>query len=270
MEIGEINAEQISDFLSGISSGKSADDKGLAPSTIRGIASVLRSILKHAETLGYEIKTSGCVIRRKEYTHETRILNDIDWERLKLYLMNDISTTKLGMLICMYTGIRLGEICALKWGDISTDTGILSIKRTMQRIKNDTHTAGNKTVIIIDTPKSHSSVRSVPLPTFLVEILKKYEKDKSCFVLTGEAQIFMEPRTLQNRFKNILYEAGIEDINFLAIRHTFATKCVNLGFDVKTISKILGHSDVSITLNTYVHPSLSVMKVFMERLNNLT
>jgi integrase len=184
--IGDISTEHISAFLSEIStSRKLGSEEGLASSTIRGIASILRSILKYAESEGYEIKTLGCVVRRKEHIRETRILNDEEWKRLELCLMRNIDATKLGMLICMYTGIRLGEICALKWGDISVDAGMLTVNRTMQRIKNSTPRPG-KTVIIIDAPKSLSSVRSIPVPSFLLEIIKNFETARNCFVLTGD------------------------------------------------------------------------------------
>ena len=264
MAISEITTEQVSTFLADLSRLKE-----LAPSTVRGIASVLRSVMKHAETEGYEIKTKGCVVRRKEPPHKARILSDPEWKQLEISLTNDPDTMKLGMLICMYTGLRLGEICALKWEDISLDEGILTVNRTIQRIKNTVQQAEHKTVIIIDSPKSQSSIRAIPLPSLLLGMMKKFETANNCFVLTGDSTAYVEPRTLQNHFKQILHQSGIEDINFHAIRHTFATKCVNLGFDIKALSDILGHSDVSVTLNTYVHPSLNVMKSYMERFNNL-
>ncbi len=267
MAIAEINTQQISVFLTDLSNqGILTANNGLASSTVRSIASVLRSILKYAEAKGYDVKTQGCVIKRKDYGHETRILSDREWKLLEYCLMTDIDATKLGILISMYTGIRLGEICALKWGDISIDNGTLTIKRTMQRINNPAQN-GNKTIVIIDAPKSQSANRSIPLPSNLLTIMKQFEAASNCFVLTGEPMAYIEPRSLQYRFKSILYQAGIEDINFHAIRHTFATKCVGLGFDIKTLSKILGHSDVSVTLNTNVHPSLNVMRSYMERLN---
>jgi integrase len=262
--IEDITTESISSFLT------FATGKGLAHSTIRGIASVLRNILVFAENEGYRVSSTGCIVRRKNLQREIRILNENEWRQLEGFLKNNIDPLKLGTLICMYTGIRLGEMCALKWEDISLETGILTIRRTVQRIRTDKKEGNRKTSIVFDAPKSKSSNRSIPLPTFLVSILENSKSSKNCFVLTGEPDVFIEPRTFQNRFKSILRSAAIDDINFHALRHTFATKCVNLGFDIKTLSEILGHSDVSVTLNTYVHPSLSNMKSYMERLKSST
>lgn len=260
--IENITTESISSFLT------LATDKGLAHSTIRGIASVLRSILVFAENEGYRVSSTGCIVRRKNLHRETRILSEKEWCQLEDFLRSCIDPLNLGTLICMYTGIRLGEMCALRWEDIALESGTLTVKRTVQRIRNNNKDSERKTSIVFDAPKSQSSNRSIPLPSFLANILENNKSSKSCFVLTGEPDVFIEPRTFQNRFKRILRLAAIEDINFHALRHTFATKCVNLGFDIKTLSEILGHSDVSVTLNTYVHPSLSNMKSYMERLKS--
>lgn len=114
-----------------------------------------------------------------------------------------------------------------------------------------------KTEVKILEPKSKHSIRTIPLPDVLVRLLKKYYK-KDAFLLTGDKDRFIEPRVMQNRFKRILKKCGIEDANFHATRHTFATRCVELNFDIKSLSEILGHASVTITMNKYVHPSMEL------------
>ena len=119
--------------------------------------------------------------------------------------------------------------------------------------------------MVFDRPKSQSSLRSIPLPSFLLPSLRRMRRGDACFVLTGTEKL-LEPRGMQRRFKQLLRDAGVREVNFHCLRHTFATSCVELGFDPKTVSMILGHADVSVTLNTYVHPSFSKLRSCMEGL----
>ena len=164
----------------------------------------------------------------------------------------------------MFTGIRIGELCSLKWSDIDLEKNILTVSKTMQRIKKlDGNTA---TKILIDSPKSKSSVRKIPLPEFIADILKKLRGNSDDYVLTGK-KLYAEPRTMQYRFSAILKKLSLPKVNFHALRHAFATNCIALGFDVKTLSEILGHSSVEITLNRYVHSSMDRKRACMEVLN---
>ena len=138
----------------------------------------------------------------------------------------------------------------------------------MQRLPNPDRFALKKTTVEIGEPKSQSSVRTIPLPEKLVSLLRSaYCND--AYVLSGYKHYYIEPRTMENRFKAILKKCGIKDTNFHTLRHTFATRCVEVGFDVKTLSEILGHANVSITLNRYVHPSMKSKHENMNRLNEL-
>lgn len=258
MAVTSITSERISSFLS-------ARGECVAPSTLRGIASVLMGALEFARESGHELN-----LEKKKYTmpgvfrSESRVLSGDERARLERVLIGN-DPCRMGTLISLYSGIRLGEICALQWENIDLGRGVLTVQRTVQRIKNCSG-EGAKTLIHFDRPKSRSSMRSIPLPAFLVEMLRELEKPPRCYVLTG-TEDFVEPRKLQSRFKKYLLEAEIESVNFHVLRHTFATRCVELGFDIKTLSRILGHSDVSTTLNIYVHPQMSVMREYMDRLN---
>jgi len=267
LRVGELTMESVRELLRKSAEGDS--EEPLASSTMRGIITVMRGMLSYAEQRGWSVPPASAFQRPPKKAAEVRVLSEEEQKRLRECCQQDMDCEKLGILICMYTGLRLGEVCALKWGDISLESGTLRVKRTIQRIRSaeNRRDKGIRTQVIFDAPKSRSSNRCIALPGFLVEILKPFSRGGDCFVLTGVTGSFLEPRTYQNHYKKLLKQARVEYVNFHALRHTFATNCVNLGFDPKTLSEILGHADVSVTLNTYVHPSLSRMKQYMERLN---
>lgn len=168
-------------------------------------------------------------------------------------------------MIALYTGVRIGELCGLKWSDIDLSAKTIRIERTVQRIR--VSGKANRTELIVSTPKSHTSVRMIPLPVFLVHMLKAFKPSNlDAFVITGDAKL-PDPRTMQYRFKTLLIKNGIRTLNFHLLRHLFATNCVELGFDVKTLSEILGHSSVEITLNRYVHSSIERKRQCMDMLS---
>lgn len=265
--ISGICREEINDFL--YAKAFPEEGEALSAATVRVIVSVLRSLFQFAAGLGEEVVAWESISRPTLPGGETRVLSESEQQRLRDYLCRDLSPQKLGVLISMYTGLRIGEICAMRWGDVDLERGTMSIRRTVQRIRNLDYREGSgqsRTKVIFDVPKSRSGQRCIPIPSFLLEIMRTQRRPEGCYILTGSADSFLEPRAFQNRYRSLLRDAGIEYINFHALRHTFATNCVNLGFDVKTLSEILGHSNVSVTLNTYVHPSVSVMRSYMERL----
>ena len=138
----------------------------------------------------------------------------------------------------------------------------------MQRVQTST-VSKSKTVVLIQSPKSECSIRKIPIPAEILQLLIPIKQPDEAFLLTGMTHKFLEPRSLENRFKSIINECGIENTNFHSLRHTFATRCVELGFDIKSLSEILGHSNVNITLNRYVHPSMELKKENMNRLSEL-
>lgn len=167
----------------------------------------------------------------------------------------------------MYTGIRIGEICALKFEDISLSDKIIHIDKTVQRVQNFNETSPQKTSVIITLPKSPKSIRDIPIPNFIINIIKEnFECSPNAFLLSGNTS-FIEPRTLENRFNSILKQCDIENVNFHVLRHTFATHSVEVGFETKSLSEILGHSSVNITLNRYVHTSMQLKQKNMAKLN---
>ena len=214
---------------------------------------------KNCINIDYEIKLPK--IRQKEL----RILTSTERTRFIDYIIKSLNVENLGFLITLYTGVRIGELCALQWGDIDFNLEVLKINKTMQRIANTNENAKTKTRIIIDTPKSQKSIRSIPIPSFLIDILKRYKCKDTDYVLTGNSK-YIEPRTYQAKFKRFLISAKINHINFHALRHTFATMALENGFDIKALSEILGHSSIKITLDLYAHPSNEFKKKNMDNL----
>lgn len=184
-------------------------------------------------------------------------------------IINDKSWAALGILLCFYTGLRLGEVCALKWGDIDFEAGTMLVERTVSRIKSFGDDE-NKTRLTVGNPKSRKSMRKIPVPAFMLDLSRRSKQDfnENFYVLTG-TQVPMEPRTFQKLFKRILAISGVKSRKFHAIRHTFATRALELGVDIKTLSEILGHANVSTTLNIYAHSLFEQKKNAMDRLNNM-
>ena len=237
----------------------------LSPKYVSDILSVVKSITKYArQTFNYADRAETVTVPKNKHAAERPVLTEHQQNTLTAHLLNLPTLTNVGVLLSLYTGIRIGELCALKWSDIDLEKRILTVNRTMQRIKD---LSGNsKTKIYIGTPKSRSSLRQIPLPDFLAEILREVKANDDDYVLTGK-KLFAEPRTMQYRFAAILKKLKLPKVNFHALRHTFATGCIALGFDAKTLSEILGHSSVEITLNRYVHSSMERKRACMDILN---
>ena len=265
MYINEINNENIISFSKNLLTG-GKQGRQLSHKTVSDILSRMKSIRRFALLRGYEVNYVPNIIEIPLRQGQIRILTAIEESKLVRYLKTHFDFTALGILLSLFTGLRIGELCALKWSDFSFADKEFHVRKTMQRLHNLDENTANKTVIEIGEPKSPSSLRKIPIPEELMFYLRAaYVED--AYVLSGSENKFVEPRTMENRFKSILKKCGVEKINFHALRHTFATKCVELGFDVKSLSEILGHANVNITLNRYVHPSMKLKHANMNKLN---
>ena len=242
--------------------------KGLSPKTVADILSLMRSILRNASYNGYLIPfdLKSVVVRQNQ--KEMRILTKTEQQILCQFIINNPTPKNIGILICMFTGIRVGEVCALQCEDISIFEKTIHIHQTMQRIQTNNN-LGEKTKIIVTTPKSQCSIRTIPIPDELIDLIKNSNMSVSGYFLTGSSKKWIEPRTMQNHFKSISRKCNIKEVNFHALRHTFATRCIEYGFDIKSLSEILGHANVNITMNRYVHPTMDLKRNNMERLSPL-
>lgn len=245
-------------------------DEALSISYINTISIIFNSVLKFARQQGYlKIPVPAFQIPKQKKA-DSSIFNLVEWACLNDYLLVQNDNFSFGILLCMYTGIRIGELCGLRWDDYDHTNGQLMIRRTVYRMKNMAYIKDSnlpKTVVNIAMPKTPSSIREIPLPAFLCEKMQQYSNTSTNYILTGSPKC-MEPRMVQKKYKKILEKCGIRYLNFHSLRHSFASIGISKGFDCKTLSEILGHSSVNITLNTYVHSSIEQKRQCMELLVN--
>lgn len=229
----------------------------------KSISCVLNQILSYAVCHYAVTLPSYSFPRRTSEIKPVEVLNQSEQARLLRHLYHEMDIYKLGILICISTGLRLGELCALRWKDVDFEDHLLYINTTVQRIVADGYKT--KTILLEGAPKSNFSRREIPLSDEVARLLLFYHRGDGEYVIRGEKP--MEPRTYQNKFQKYLQSAGIKRKNFHTLRHTFATNCINNGVDIKSLSEILGHSDVKITLNRYVHPTAEVKRQHMNSLS---
>ncbi len=257
----KLTAQSLNDFIAAKLS------EGLSAKYAADIAGVIKSVCRFARRqYGYADKSEFMVIPKGK-NKDKAMLNKNEKNALCRYITENPTASNIGILLCLFTGIRIGELCALKWSDIDLEKRIIAVRRTILRIKSTDNIDGAKTKLIITSPKSASSIREIPLPDFIIPMLSALKSQTNNFFLSGACRP-VEPRTMQNRFKSILRRLKIAPVTFHSLRHLFATNCIAIGFDVKTLSEILGHSSVEITLNRYVHSSFERKAECMRRLSN--
>ena len=271
-KLGEFNLDDLlavtlQDYvLSELESGNLISSKGLANNSVIGIVNVLKSALKLAKSLEISALDNSDKIKLPMAT-EKPVTAFEKWEQEKLekYCLSSNKTNYLGIVICLYTGIRLGELLALTWNDIDFKSGIMTISKTAYRIKQN----GNPQVVI-DKPKTKNSSRLIPLPKQLLEILKRAKKiTKSDFILSTRTGGIVGTRAYQKTYERILKKLNIPYKNFHSLRHTFATRAIEMGMDVKTLSEILGHKNPVITLQRYTHSMLSYKTEMMNKMGKM-
>ena len=241
-----------------LTEGNKKNNKGLSNKTVRDINTVLQQILSYNNIV---VNVKIPKVKQKDI----KVLSKDDFKRLQNYCLEHLTTYTLGIIICLHTGLRIGEICALKWENIDLKRNIISVKNTILRI---TSFEEGKSKIIISSPKTSSSIREIPINKFLRPLLSKFKNKDNIYVLTSKIK-YIEPRCYYRRYQTILNKLGLSYYNFHSLRHTFATKCAELGIDAKSLSELLGHSNVKTTLTLYVHPSLEIKKIYMDKLCEL-
>ena len=269
--IPSLDTRQLEYFFNALLTDGKSNGTGLSPKSVADIKSVVNNIFRFAEYHGIPVLCRTDHIIIKQSPGKICTLTVEEQHCLCQYLEQNQNLIHIGIYLCLYTGIRLGELCALRWKDICFGQNIIHVRRTMQRIADYSPTSTHKTKIVETPPKSSSSVRDIPLPTFLTQVLvhTRAQATDDAYILTGTADQFIEPRTMENKFHQVLRACGIPDKNFHCIRHTFATRCVELGFDVKSLSEIMGHADIHVTMNRYVHPSMQLKRHNMDKLQKI-
>ena len=235
---------------------------GLSASYVRDIFTVFKTMLKYAqEEYGFRLSLKNVVLPKAERKQVEKI-SDTEQKKLVSYLKANMSLTAFGILLSLFMGLRIGELCGLKWEDVDFQNKILHIRRTVQRISSAN--GNRKTKIVISAPKSATSFREIAIPDALMKYFEMFRDEADHFILSG-ADKPVEPRTMQYRYKKILQSAEVEDHNYHKLRHTFATNSAEKGFHVKALSTVLGHSSVTLTLNRYIHPD----RTYERRLMNM-
>lgn len=235
----------------------------VSDSTRQNVLAAVKQAFRYVEKqYGYPMPViTNCSPQKKSSVIE--IMNRTEQTKLIQFLYRDMNISKAGIYLCLFTGLRLGEICSLKWTDIDQERGLLQVNRTVQRIESKEGVT--KTTLLETPPKSVFSKREIPIPDTLLSILNKFRQDGHEYVLQNNKP--MEPRTYQNHFKKYLEGINAPNYNFHILRHTFATNCIDSGMDIKSLSEILGHSNVQITLNRYVHPSMDTKRKYINALS---
>ncbi len=243
-------------------------EEGLSVQSVKSILMVLHAVLRYAAEQYPGIFPAVAIRYPREVKKEPRVLTQEEQQRFVAYLREDMDECKFGVLLALMTGLRIGEICALRWENLSLRDNTVLISATMQRIRNLGGDGNRKTKILIGDPKSDTSIRTIPLPDGVARLCR--QKDPHCltaYVLTG-TESYMEPRRLQRRLRRYTRDCGLEGVHFHTLRHTFATRCMEAGFEIKSLSEIMGHAKTSTTLDRYVHSSLEAKRTNMAKLTS--
>ena len=241
-------------------------DEGLSVQSVKNTLMVLHAVLRYTAEQYPGIFPVVDIRYPKEPKKEPRVLTLDEQRRFMVYLQENMDECKFGVLLALMTGLRIGEICALKWENLSLRSNTIRVNATMQRLKNTDGEEKGKTKILIGKPKSDTSIRTIPLSDDVVSLCQMNDPHRlNAYVLTG-TEGYMEPRKLQRRLQKYTRDCGLEGVHFHTLRHTFATRCMEVGFDLKSLSEVLGHAKTSTTLDRYVHSSLDVKRINMAKL----
>lgn len=244
-------------------------NEGLSQKSIKDILIVLKMVLRFGVKHHYlDYQEIDIKFPTEREVNDLEVLSISNQKKLLNFLRENFTFRNLGVFITLNTGMRIGEMCGLMWDDIDTDNGIIKVRRTVQRIYIIEENGDRHTEISVDTPKTKNSIRDIPMTSELLKILKPLKKvvNDNYFLLTNEAKP-TEPRTYRNYYKRVLKKLEIPYLKFHGLRHSFATRCIESKCDYKTVSVILGHSNISTTLNLYVHPNLEQKKRCIDQMN---
>ncbi|WP_418917003.1 tyrosine-type recombinase/integrase [Alistipes communis] len=245
-------------------------NEGLSHKTIKDILIVLKMILRFGvKNQMTEYRQIDIKFPTERDKHSIDILSRSHQKQIMEYIRLHFTFKNLGIYICLSAGMRIGEICALTWDDLDVENGIIHVRKTIQRIYViEEHR--KYTEVILDTPKTKNSIREIPMTKNLLKMIRPIKKivNGNFYVLTNEPKP-TEPRTYRNYYKQFMQSLGLPLMKFHGLRHSFATRCIESKCDYKTVSVLLGHSNISTTLNLYVHPNLEQKKRCMEQMSRL-
>lgn len=264
-DISTITSSVINRYLDEqLADGQLNGSGGLSPTYVRTLAIIIEATMKYASAEGMCEPLKTPIHKPNIPKKELQVLTHDVQDSFEKILVLEQSEVSLGTMIALHTGMRIGEVCALMWNDIDFEKDVIHVRHTVARVNTKNKT--NKTELIIDSPKTMSSIRDIPISSVLRPVLVSASRYKKSNFVVSENNSFVGTRTFDYRYRQMLKRNNICVFNFHTIRHTFATRCIEVGVDVKTLSEILGHSNVSTTLNTYVHTSMETKKNQIEKL----
>lgn len=250
-----------------LNSGRLSNKKGLSLKTVKDIMTVTKSCLNSAMKNGIiKRKTFDYKFPKNISSKKIKIFSHTEHLKLFQYINSNLDEKSLGILISLLCGLRIGEVCGLKWCDIDFENEILSVNRTVQRIYIK-KSISSESKIVISSPKTASSFRNIPLSKHLIKTMKKLRKNNNFYIISGNRN-FIEPRIYRKYYYSILSSLNLSKLSFHSLRHTFTTQAIELGTDYKTVAEILGHSSINITLNLYVHPKMEYKRKCLNLIYN--
>lgn len=242
---------------------------GLSQKSVHDILIVLKMIQRFGTKNGYFSQQEWSIhFPTERVNRELAVLTIAQQKRVMQYVNENFTFRNLGIYICLSTGMRIGEVCALRWGDIDLSTETINVQRTLERIYV-VDDENRHTELVIGPPKTKNSIREIPISRSLMRMLKPFRKlmNDNYYVLTGESKP-TEPRTYRNYYNKLMKQIGLPSIKFHGLRHSFATRCIESKCDYKTVSSILGHANIGTTLNLYVHPDREQKRRCIEQMGN--
>ena len=252
----DISEEKVQEYvLHLVSKGRLDGQGGVNVRSARDIVVILKSILRDAARQKMiQMPAFELHYPRTEDEQRIPVLSKAVHEQVVKAVYKELTPASCGILLSLYTGMRIGEICALKWDAIDLNEAVLHVRQTVQRVYIKSSREKGNSRLVIGTPKTRTSKRDVPISNALLSVLKRLpEASTNSFLLTGTERC-MEVRTFRSYYHCFLDRHSIPRIKFHALRHTFATRCIECGADPKTVSELLGHATIAMTMNLYVHP----------------
>ena len=262
MELNKLSPLVLQSFITGLlQNGNKKTGNGLSANSVNAVISVIQSSLKTAHMLGLTAEYTADKLKRPKLTEKpVECFTITEQKQIEKAVMNGKKDKLYGILLCLYSGLRIGELIALQWSDIDLTKGILTVSKSCHDSKDG---------LIIDAPKTVSSRRVIPLPKQLLPILKSIKKKSAApFVVSAKGRA-VSVRSYQRSFELLLKRLNIPHKGFHSLRHTFATRALECGMDVKTLSEILGHKNPTVTLNRYAHSLMEHKADMMNRLGKL-
>lgn len=267
-QMSKLSATAINRFLADkLEKGRLDGTGGLSASYVRSITLIISSAISYGVAEHLCSPLNSPITKPSPSVKELNVLSAECQEILERELLDGMNEDKLLIYITLYTGLRIGEACALRWEDINLEAKIIYVRQTVSRVWYPEN-GKKRSKLIIGTPKTKSSLRCIPICSKLYAVLSNFgHRKKHGYVLSNlNDGGFVSPRTFEYRYKKILKSCHLDPVNYHALRHTFATRCIERGVDIKSLSEILGHADASITLNTYVHSSIELKRIQLEKL----